>query len=138
MCLSGAIPAEHDLAIENMALAFLNSLGSIAASCQMKHFNKFLHKRWKINQSAMYGEVLRDWQETGLHIASTHHLHRLVAKQLEAGVEVDPFDAMSCTPLERATEGGHEHVVRLLLENGADVDSKRPCQNCHMTKLVLA
>jgi ankyrin repeat protein len=119
---------EHDLAIENMALAFLNSLGSIAASCQMKHLNSFLHIRWKINKSVV-NQLLRDWQETGLHIASTHGFHRLVAKQLEAGVEVDPFDSMTCTPLERAAEGGHESVVRLLLEHGADVDSKRPCQN---------
>jgi ankyrin repeat protein len=59
-----------------------------------------------------------------LHVASSHGLPRLVAKLLKNGAKVDQIDGRGWAPLARAVEGGHESVVRLLLENGAEADSK--------------
>jgi hypothetical protein len=76
----------HDLKTENMALVFLQSYCNFAAPSNKKN----------------------------LH--SSHGLPRLVAKLLKHGAKVDQIDERGWAPLARAVEGGHESVVRLLLE----------------------
>jgi ankyrin repeat protein len=120
----------NELLIEKMALNFLKSQGSTAACGQMEHLNRFHARETKpLSFDLASSSILKDRKESGLHIASAHGLHRLVVKLLDNVVEVDKFDDICRTPLVRATEGGNESVVRLLLDNGADVDSKQPNQN---------
>jgi ankyrin repeat protein len=45
-------------------------------------------------------------------------------KPLKKGTELDSKDRRGRTPLSWAAENGHEAVVKLLLEKGAELDSK--------------
>ena len=43
---------------------------------------------------------------------------------LAHGANVDPPDDMGNTPLHHAVYAGHTRVIRVLVENGADIDRK--------------
>jgi len=60
-----------------------------------------------------------------LHVASFYGLLSVLKAILETGVDVNFKDSkFGPTPLSRAAENGHEAVVKMLLEKGANVDSK--------------
>jgi ankyrin repeat protein len=65
---------------------------------------------------------------TLLHIVSRYNLMTLLSAILESlgdgDTEADAKDEYGLTPLSWAAREGHESVVRLLLERGAELDSK--------------
>jgi hypothetical protein len=62
---------------------------------------------------------------TLLHVGSRHGLTSTVAMAIVRNhTDVDPKDSHGRTPLSWAAENGHEAVVKLLLEKGADIESK--------------
>ncbi|KAL8993810.1 MAG: hypothetical protein Q9169_006066 [Polycauliona sp. 2 TL-2023] len=54
-----------------------------------------------------------------LHIASFFGLKCYVARACKSEIDVDMRASDGCTPLSYACDGGHEEVVRLLLDHGA-------------------
>ncbi|CAK9864988.1 unnamed protein product [Sphagnum jensenii] len=66
---------------------------------------------------------------TALHLACKHGYRETVSSLLSCKqVRVNVEDNKSLTPLHLAVQKGHTKIVRLLLENGADVD----CKSIHM------
>ena len=59
---------------------------------------------------------------TGLHMASYFGLRESVESLLASNWEIDEHDSYSQTPLSWAAENGHEAVVKLLLEKGAELE----------------
>src|SRR4051812_43486849 len=57
-----------------------------------------------------------------LHDLAARGEYEGLARRLESGAEVDPFNAVSETPLIRAAENGHADVVELLLAYGAEIN----------------
>lgn len=71
-----------------------------------------------------YHERCPPLETTLLHVGSRHGLLSLVAALiLKPGTNTEPKDNDGRTPLSLAAEAGHEGVVRLLLEKGADIES---------------
>jgi hypothetical protein len=61
---------------------------------------------------------------TRLHCAAGKGDIKSVERELEAGVNVDVRGSKAQTPLQVAIEKGHETIVFLLIEKGADIASK--------------
>src|SRR5205814_439592 len=62
---------------------------------------------------------------SSLHIAAYVGIHEVLLGLLLAGVAVESKDSdFGQTPLSWAAENGHEAVVKLLLEKGAQLESK--------------
>lgn len=64
---------------------------------------------------------------TALHLAASAGRADIVKALLASPVgrkELNAPDAAGCTPLQRAAADGHEEVVKILLENGAQVDKQ--------------
>ncbi|KAF5576273.1 ankyrin protein [Fusarium pseudocircinatum] len=59
-----------------------------------------------------------------LHIAAYFGLENIVQKLLLTCSQADPTDDTNRTPLSYAAEQGHETVIKLLIDNGADRDSR--------------
>jgi hypothetical protein len=102
---------QHDLETENIALGFLKSPCGFVTSSSGDILILRKNKRWK---------------RSGLHVASSHGLQRLVAKLLEIGAEAYQTDDRGWSPLARALERVQESVAILLLEIDTGVDSKSP------------
>jgi hypothetical protein len=63
-------------------------------------------------------------QMTGVHIAAYFGLREAIAALVKIGHDPDSKDSNARTPLSWAAENGHEAVMRLLLDKGADMESK--------------
>ena len=63
-------------------------------------------------------------QMTGLHLAAYFGVQEAANSLLEHIHVLDLRDSYGRTPLSWAAENGHEPVVKLLLDKGADVESK--------------
>ncbi|RYP49030.1 hypothetical protein DL768_005170 [Monosporascus sp. mg162] len=63
-------------------------------------------------------------QITGLHLAAYFGVDKAVNRLLLGGHEPDSEDSYCRTPLSWAAENGREAVVKLLLDKGADTESK--------------
>ncbi|KAF5986977.1 ankyrin protein [Fusarium bulbicola] len=59
-----------------------------------------------------------------LHIAAYFGLENIVQKLLLTCSQADPTDDFNRTPLSYAAEQGYETVIELLIDNGADKDSR--------------
>lgn len=57
-----------------------------------------------------------------LHLETHEALHKLVKSMLDAGCPVDGLSSHLPSPLQRATETGLFHVMRLLIDFGANVN----------------
>ena len=63
-------------------------------------------------------------QITGLHLAAYFGLKEAMITLLENGHNLNSKDSYGRTPLSWAAENGHEAVVKLLLEKGAELETK--------------
>ena len=63
-------------------------------------------------------------QMTGLHLAAYFGIQEAAHILLQRWQNVDLSDSYGRTPLSYAAENGHDAVVRLLLDKGADIESK--------------
>src|SRR5436305_14807866 len=63
-------------------------------------------------------------QMTGVHLAAYFGLTGAIMALLKNRHNPDVKDTYGRTPLWRAAENGHEAVVKLLLEKGAELESK--------------
>ena len=63
-------------------------------------------------------------QMTGVHLAAYFGLTGVIMALLKSGNHLNTKDGWGRTPLLWAVEQGHEAVVKLLLESGADLESK--------------
>jgi ankyrin repeat protein len=61
---------------------------------------------------------------TGVHFAAYFGLREAMITLLKNGHDPDSKDNYGRTPLSRAVENGHQTVVKLLLEKGAELESK--------------
>lgn len=59
---------------------------------------------------------------SGLHLCAYFGMHLMIIRMLERQSIVDAEESMGETPLEWAAALGHEAMVKLLLEKGADAD----------------
>jgi len=95
---------------------FLESKAKVEASSQaMLAIKRYSHPQYS-------QEFPR--QMTGLHLAAYFGLEEVVNVVLSSRRNLDLTDSYGRTPLSYAAENGHEAVVKLLLEKGADVESK--------------
>ena len=69
-----------------------------------------------------YSQVPR--QMTGLHLAAYFGVHEATNTLIGRGRSLDLKDGYGRTPLSRAAGGGHEAVVKLLVEKGAQLEAK--------------
>ncbi|TVY23462.1 Ankyrin repeat domain-containing protein [Lachnellula hyalina] len=76
---------------------------------------------------------------TLLHIASGWNLQSVVQKLMHDKILVDQKDSNSNTPLHWAALGGHEQMVTLLLDLGADINTRNnEYSTCGSTPLMVA
>src|SRR5271170_3505133 len=61
---------------------------------------------------------------TGRHFAAYFGVHEAANTLIRRGLSLDLKDSYSQTPLSWAAEKGHEAVVKLLLEKGAELETK--------------
>jgi hypothetical protein len=99
-----------------LIIDFLESKGKVEASSQAltvnrKYFYDCYSQRFPRNM-------------TGVHLAAYFGLEEAVNAVLSSKRDPDPTDSQGRTPLSYAAATGHEAVVRVLLEKGADVDAK--------------
>ncbi len=57
---------------------------------------------------------------TALYLASRNGYRLIVEASIQSGAEIDVQTSQGVTPLHGAVGAGHEHITRVLLENGAD------------------
>lgn len=91
-----------------------------------RHYNKHECKADQICRARTETGVLNIQDKRGLtplHWAAADDQKGAMRLLLEAGAEVDVFDAVGMTPLALAVESGFLGVVELLLEHGADVNA---------------
>jgi Ankyrin repeats (3 copies)/Ankyrin repeats (many copies) len=73
---------------------------------------------------------------TGAHLAAYFGLVQSMSALLDKGVEVESKDKSHRTPLSWAAENGHEAVVKLLLDKGANIEFMD--YECYRTPLLWA
>lgn len=61
---------------------------------------------------------------TGLHLAAYFGIHTAVSRLLQLLQDADLDDSYVRTPLSWAAENGHKDVMQLLLEKGANIETK--------------
>lgn len=79
-------------------------------------------RRWKYIHDN--GAMPFNWKGSLLHVASTYGISSVVEAILESAVGIDSNDNSGRTPLSWAAEKGHGAIVKLLLDKGANIDSK--------------
>ncbi|KAJ5765777.1 hypothetical protein N7520_005336 [Penicillium odoratum] len=94
-------------------IEFLNSETKVAASSQVM-LNIYRYAELYLSEDIM----------AGLHMASFFGLGDAVEMLLQQGVQVDKISQDGSTPLSWAARNGHEPVVKLLLDRGADLEAK--------------
>jgi hypothetical protein len=99
-----------------LIIDFLKNEGKVRASSQALIVNKGY---WGNTYSQAFPRNL-----TGVHLAAYFGMGEVVNALVSSGRDPDPTDSHGRTPLSYAAANGHEAVVRLLLEKGADVDAK--------------
>jgi ankyrin repeat protein len=72
-----------------------------------------------------------DWKKvtstnSALPFASHHNLKEVVRALIAAGAQVDAAHDQAGTPLYAAAGGGHEAIVRVILDSGADPNLRSP------------
>ncbi|KAL6406233.1 hypothetical protein AUP68_10402 [Ilyonectria robusta] len=105
--------ARKALTLPRAVVDFLECEAKVQASSQVL----MTHNRWSPNYSR---EVLR--QMTGLHLAAYFGIQEAVNVLLYRYCP-NLGDSYGRTPLWWAVQNGHEMVVKLLLENGADTEA---------------
>jgi ankyrin repeat protein len=110
-------PVQDSTPVSELALAFLLSDTLVDAVFQAASVSNY-----------RYGMSFPR-RTRGLHLAARCGLPYLSQRLLESGsgdkiVKVDSKDGYGREPLSYAAEGGHEAVVKLLVEAGADVDAQ--------------
>lgn len=102
--------------------AILNGISAVAAT-QSDHPERATRRNRLQNRISRSFELLH--HPTAISQAASWGLTEIVQLLLERGVGADITDDASCrTPLHLATRNGHEAVVRVLLERGADINAK--------------
>lgn len=71
-----------------------------------------------------------------LHDAASKGLEQTIQRLLDQGASINALDREGSTALQLAIRNGHERVVKLLLDRGADVD--RPCGPLSKKPVYLA
>ena len=111
--------------INSKALQFLNHDTQLSSSVQAMNIPEYHYEGYS------------QWfprNSTGLHIAASFGLSKIVGLLLENGAEVAARTKGGGTVLSEAARNGHETVVRLLLEKGADVDAKDSSEQTALSK----
>lgn len=99
-------------AMVDLALEFLRDEDKLASASQAMQVTDRRHPGY----SARYDDGV-----TGLHMVASFGLANLAKHLLNDSQEVDSRDMDGRTALHRAAENGHNDVVVVLLEHGADV-----------------
>jgi hypothetical protein len=107
---------------ELLILRFLNSEAKLSASSQAMMASKLFSSDHGFNQ-----RVPR--QMTGEHLAAYFGLKEAMTALLKNRHDLDSKDSDGQTPLSWAAGNGHEAIVKLLLEKGANPNSKGIGQN---------
>jgi len=135
---SGVNPNQRD-ARGFSALHLAANLGREKSIRQLLYFGADINARTADGQSAL-GIALaagqhdlsawlewRSWQPPGrkllaldLPAAAMTGDAQAVTRLVELGLPINALDVQACTALLRAAGGGHENIVRYLLDNGAD------------------
>jgi ankyrin repeat protein len=100
-----------------LILGFLESEAKVSASSQV-----LIASRLYSDNSDYSQRVPR--QMTGVHLAAYFGLTGVIMTLLKNRHNPDVKDTNGQTPLSWAAENGHEAVVKLLLEKGAELESK--------------
>src|SRR5438045_2939678 len=101
--------------IQGLALKFIMDDSKVSSSSQVLFITKYRY----------YGYSQRaPKQFSGIHLVAYLGLKDLMNKLLENGDELDSKASNGRTPLSWAVENGHEAMVELLVEKGAELDSK--------------
>jgi hypothetical protein len=111
LCWSHHLRGQPEKELKGLTLSLLNNDSNFSNFKQV----------WNPRYSPQFSPGM-----TGLHIAANFGLELIVSSLLASeGVDVDSKDdKYGQTPLSWAAENGHEAVVKLLLEKGADMESK--------------
>ncbi|KAH8691253.1 ankyrin repeat-containing domain protein [Talaromyces proteolyticus] len=97
-----------------LILSFLQNEAKVSSAHQAMMVNR--------NNQHMPREMPRE--VTGLHLAALFGLTNTIQALLEDGHDPDAKDTGGRTPLLYAARSGHEEVVQLLLNGGADINAK--------------
>ena len=95
---------------------FLEDVKKVEASSQVLMVEK---RSWKQRYSQEFPREM-----TGLHMAAYFGVYEAVTGLLEHWQNVDLNDTNGRTPLSYAAGNGHEAVVKLLLDKGADAEAR--------------
>jgi ankyrin repeat protein len=117
---------EHARAVQEMvdlrkvAGEFLQNAELISCAAQAKY---------AVHQIPIYGFSLGFPKQVALHFMAQFGLHQflsdlLVKSQENERSDLNVHDSLLRTPLSYAAEKGHEAVVKLLLEKGAELESR--------------
>ena len=106
---------DSEEAVKKLALKFLEHNSKLICSKQVMHLPEYRY----------YGYSQRFTKDvTGLQIAASFGLAKIVRLLLSSGADVNVKDRDGWTALHWAAQNGHSAVVQLLLEKGADINAK--------------
>jgi hypothetical protein len=100
--------------VDQFILHFLESEAKVSASSQAMMVSR--------SSSGYSQNVPR--QMAGVHLAAYFGLREAIMALLKSGHDLDVKDTYNQTPLSWAARNGYEAVVKLLLEKGAELESK--------------
>ena len=116
--------SEHTRLVENttscLSLAFLCDYALVDCTLQTMSTPEYKYKGYSRTFPS---------QTSGLHLAARHGLlyltkGLLMSKHRDINIRADSKDSYGRTPLSYAAWNGHEAVVKLLLEKGAELETK--------------
>lgn len=105
--------------IQDLALEFFNDEFSVSASAQVRQISES-------GQTYRFKNYSQDFPKriSGLALAAHFGLTELVSVLLRDGATIESSDSYGFRALHRAVEGGHENLVKVLLESGADIEAE--------------